>query len=492
MVQECAEPSERFSIVIVSPPGYLFSETFREIGETLQSGLRALGYPAALTINAFDSSSTNIVLGGHLLDAREASTLPERTIIYNFEQVCGASKWIKPAYVDLVRRFRTWDYSERNVKAWRGFCPGVAAEHVPLGYAPELSRIAAAQEEDIDVLFYGVINERRAKILKELQDAGLHVMVVCGKFGAERDALIARAKLVLNMHYFETKILEMPRVSYLLANRKAVVCEIDVDTEADARTRDAVAGVPYERIVEKCLELASDAAARRAVADQGWRIFSQRPEDAILAAALRAPVGARATTPKLPKRINVGSGKDWNFESLNLDVDPMWMPDWLADLNNPLPPEGPVDLGRFGVRAVPQGYFDEIRANHVLEHLPNLVTAMESFLRLLREGGTLSIEVPYDLSLGAWQDPTHVRALNERSWLYYTEWFWYLGWQEYRFELENLVFLVSEFGQELISAGKSQQEVARTPRAVDAMRVTLRKVALSDAEKTRVAQRWLG
>ena len=37
----------------------------------------------------------------------------------------------------------------------------------------------------------------------------------------------------------------------------------------------------------------------------------------------------------------------------------------------------------------------------------------------------------------AWQDPTHVRALNRNSWLYYTDWFWYLGWLEHRFVLSR-------------------------------------------------------
>ena len=44
-----------------------------------------------------------------------------------------------------------------------------------------------------------------------------------GVYGAERDRLIARSRLVLNVHYFPTHIFEMIRVSYLLANRTAVV-----------------------------------------------------------------------------------------------------------------------------------------------------------------------------------------------------------------------------------------------------------------------------
>ena len=54
-------------------------------------------------------------------------------------------------------------------------------------------------------------------------------------------------------------------------------------------------------------------------------------------------------------------------------------------------------------------------------------------LALLKDGGRFEIEVPYERALTAWQDPTHVRAMNEKSWLYYTDWFWYLGWFEHRF-----------------------------------------------------------
>jgi hypothetical protein len=49
--------------------------------------------------------------------------------------------------------------------------------------------------------------------------------------------------------------------------------------------------------------------------------------------------------------------------------------------------------------------------------------------------------VPYEKAATAWQDPTHIRAMNENSWIYYTEWFWYLGWFEYRFEIRKAEWL---------------------------------------------------
>lgn len=480
----------RYNVVIVSPPGYVYSETFREIAETLYYGLQHLGHVASIA-DRFVASATNIVLGGHLLDEAEAHEIPTDSIIYNFEQVHGESKWIKPVYVDLVRRLRCWDYSVRNVAMWNRYCPESRVVHVPLGYVPELSRIQPADNEDIDVLFYGVVNDRRATILHELQRAGLNVHTVTGVFGATRDALIARAKVVLNMHFFETKIFELPRVAYLLANRKAVVAEVDPETEIEEEMRDAVAGVGYDALADKCVQLVFDDVVKQRVADAGFRVFSQRHEAVILAIALTASVSR--STPldvELPRRINVGSGKGWNLEALNLDIDPLWRPDFVADLNHPMPTGVLIDFGRFGERILPAGYFEEIHASHVLEHLSDLVTAMESFLRLLSEGGVLAIEVPYDLSHGAWQDPTHVRALNERSWLYYTDWFWYLGWTEYRFQIEELQYVMSDYGQSLTAAGTRPEDALKIPRAIDAMRVRLRKIALTPAEKRRAMQRW--
>jgi hypothetical protein len=51
------------------------------------------------------------------------------------------------------------------------------------------------------------------------------------------------------------------------------------------------------------------------------------------------------------------------------------------------------------------------------------------------------VEVPFEHAATAWQDPTHLRALNEKSWLYYADWFWYLGWFEHRFTVDQFHYL---------------------------------------------------
>ena len=130
--------------------------------------------------------------------------------------------------------------------------------------------------------------------------------------------------------------------------------------------------------------------------------------------------------------------------------------------------------------------FDEIIANDFLEHIRDLTTAMTSCLKLLKIGGEFKTKVPYDLSYGAWQDPTHVRTFNERSWLYYTDWFWYLGWTEARFDLIANQINLSQIGVQLQNKGIPFQDILLQPRAVDDMQVVLRKRLLTDAEKETV------
>jgi SAM-dependent methyltransferase len=131
--------------------------------------------------------------------------------------------------------------------------------------------------------------------------------------------------------------------------------------------------------------------------------------------------------------------------------------------------------------------FDSIIANDVLEHIPNLKLAMTNCLSLLRPGGTFHIFVPYDLSLGAWQDPTHVRAFNENSWHYYTGWYWYMGWLEARFDLMKFVPYPTGFGKKLQEENRPIEEIMRTPRAIDYIGIVLRKRYLLESEITQAA-----
>ena len=167
--------------------------------------------------------------------------------------------------------------------------------------------------------------------------------------------------------------------------------------------------------------------------------------------------------------LNLGSGKDWREDCINADIQRRVKSDWCLDIQDVH--WGSLLVTRFGDFRVKAEMFDVILANDVLEHLPDLTKAMTNCKELLKVGGEMRIHVPYDLSYGAWQDPTHVRAFNEKSWLYYTDWHWYLGWED-RFFVKHLEFTLSEVGESL---KLPQDEILRTPRAVDSMYVILQK-----------------
>ncbi len=173
-----------------------------------------------------------------------------------------------------------------------------------------------------------------------------------------------------------------------------------------------------------------------------------------------------------PLTLNLGSGKDWRDDCLNADIQARVKPDWEVDISKVR--YGAIVQTRFGEVEIRQEMFDKIIANDVLEHIPDLVGAMTNCKNLLKPGGEFHIHVPYELSLGAWQDPTHVRAFNENSWLYYTDWHWYLGWED-RFYMKQMAFNLSEYGNELAEKKVSDAEILRTPRAVDSMSVILCK-----------------
>jgi hypothetical protein len=276
----------RFAVAVVSPPSHhdISGGAFNEVAEALHHGLLALGHDSVLTSRLDLDERRTIVLGGNLL-VQYALKPPKNPIFYNLEQLGDDLPWMTmPEFVDLFRRYPTWDYSQANVEYLAGL--GLPRPtYVPIGYVPELTRIAPAPE-DIDVLFYGALNGRRYAVLRELHDRGLRVKWLSGAYGASRDAWIARSKIVLNLHYWEAKIFAITRVSYLLANRRAVVSEHSADPTLERDLASGIAFADYDGLVDRCVELVGDERARRELAERGYQAFSARDQTTILQRAL--------------------------------------------------------------------------------------------------------------------------------------------------------------------------------------------------------------
>lgn len=437
----------------------------------LTNSLLRLGHEVSYQENHLSTDRCNVIFGAH--SGQDClSNIKKTDIIFNLEQWHSKSPFFTPEYLDLLRRCRVFEYSKRNAK-YLSHEHGISTEFFRIGYDPLQSLLDPEFPQDIDVLFYGAVNPRRAKIINSLRQRGVNVATLAGLFGKMRDFAIARSKMVLNIQYYEESSLEIVRLSYLFANRKAVVSECAPKTYFYPELKDACRFSAYNELPDAVEELLADGDKRRAIADSGFEAFAQWKMDDTTRALFGVashPSGAPAVCPRL---LNAGSGKDFKIDHLNADISKLWNPDIALDLSQPVDHSRVFDTCRFGRLNLEAGYFERIIANDVLEHVQDVVTMMTNFLILLQEGGELHLQVPYDLSYGAWQDPTHVRAFNEKSWLYYTEWAWYVGWDTHRFEMVELEFR-SEPDNPLGGLPHNQDN-ARSPRVIDSMRVVLRK-----------------
>ncbi|AJC21204.1 hypothetical protein [Pandoraea pulmonicola] len=282
----------KFNVCIVRPPGYLHSSAFTELGELLNLGLRDLGRKSTLIENAIDPAATNIVIGCHLLSPEVADSLPESTVIVNTEPLGSVATEWKSAILGFGERFEMWDYSARNIEFLNGMPGGSRVRLLRLGYHRTLNRISRKMPRDIDVLFYGFVNERRKQVMDRLEAAGLKVVCVTGLYGAKRDDLIARSRVVLNMHFFDSHIFEIVRVFYLMTNGVAVVSEVGPTTSVDERYLQGIDASPYDELVDRCIALVKDDAARLALEKRARQTIARLPQAEVMGELLRPGTGA--------------------------------------------------------------------------------------------------------------------------------------------------------------------------------------------------------
>lgn len=114
-----------------------------------------------------------------------------------------------------------------------------------------------------------------------------------------------------------------------------------------------------------------------------------------------------AAIPEATRLLELGCGqkKLWR-NSVALDLNPLSKADVVHDLNIfPYP--------------FPDDSFDIVIAEHVIEHLDNVVRVVEELHRIVRHGGVIHIEVPHFSSRDFFTDPTHKHAFSITSFDYF-------------------------------------------------------------------------
>jgi hypothetical protein len=275
-----------YNICLVRPEGYIHTDAFIELAELLMHSIIDLGETAQITENTvLNDGAKNIIIGCHLLAKSAADSCPSNSIVLNTEQVhMDQTCWSEIIYF-WVSRFETWDYSELNMERLREVS-NMPIKHLSIGFQRHLAKIPNNASKDIDVLFYGSVNERRANIINALLAKGVNVKPVFGVYGSERDELIARSKIILNLHFYDSKIFEIVRVFYLMTNRKAILCEVSPDTNMPAAYESGIYKAPYESLVDSCLELLSNEKKIMEVEENAFNCISKLPQAEIMRSLL--------------------------------------------------------------------------------------------------------------------------------------------------------------------------------------------------------------
>ena len=434
-------------LCIQQPLGYVHSLGLLDPARYFRYQFRRLGAEVTIAKNRLRHDAVNFVFGAHLgFDASQRAR--HACVFVNLEQLGHGGASVSSDYMKLLAGSAVVDYDAANRAAYAADVDSVPV--VPVLHAPYLglAEPLPLEQRPIDLLFIGSMNERRRAWLDRIEALGLQVTVFdSALYGAERDDFIRQAKAVVNCHFYESSRFEQIRVAHCLSLGTPVIAERTSQTNPHPAFEDCVLWVEGNELEQFFAEDFATPAFFEAAYGALQRFGSADPIEAYAdVLAFAAGFGGahhdrRPSEALQPTCINLGSGKDYRPGWLNLDVLERTGPDLLLDLGAPLQLPLTAKSATLGPLRLQACSVDTINANNVLEHVADLSALMTNCLALLKTGGEFHIEVPYEKALTAWQDPTHVRAMNENSWLYYTDWFWYLGWFEHRFVVRSSTYL---------------------------------------------------
>jgi len=199
------------------------------IAENLNENLISLGYTSEI-IGDFSNdleckTYTYIII--YVKYFTELLNIPPRKyILYQMEQ--NGSNMFNLQYESLLNNaYKIFDFSKAN----NFYFTEKIKDNIFYNPFP-LSKKTYENNSSFDILFYGQFNERRLNILKFLNNI-YDIKYVENIIGNDRDNLIKKCKIVLNIHFYENACLETCRINEVLKFKKIVISEIPNNNDYD-------------------------------------------------------------------------------------------------------------------------------------------------------------------------------------------------------------------------------------------------------------------
>jgi hypothetical protein len=205
----------------------------------LKYGLESLGHAVTLSGLTLSQSHFNLIIGAYFLPPariKEIETLGVRFGHVNTEVIAHDMLNFNPAKTDFLGAYLpsmqagefVWDVIMDNLGEHRRY--GNNAHFLRWGWHPKIEDIEHKAEKDLDFYFFGLMSDRRVRIVEDLLRRKLTGFAdhSCPYF--VRNDRIARSKVNLNIVQDEKYThVNSFRICYLANNRCAILSEAEND-----------------------------------------------------------------------------------------------------------------------------------------------------------------------------------------------------------------------------------------------------------------------
>ncbi len=271
-------------INIVRPTAVWYPQVFDELCLLLHSSFIELGYNSVISYDSIDNGARNVFISLFFRD-KLLSDAPANSILFQVENLLGNTDYSRKQISraeSWAKQFEVWDYSNANLEVMRQ----VGANRLKFfefGYSPSICRYSPGpiSTRSIDVLFYGTLNEHRARMINALKNLGIHVVCLSGVFGEDRDRVMVDSKIVLNLHGTGSNF-EIVRVHYPLNNRLLVVSESNPETQIVQKYKEYVVLHTRDELDKSISELLSDNQKLESLAREKFANFQRSSQTRII------------------------------------------------------------------------------------------------------------------------------------------------------------------------------------------------------------------
>jgi len=210
--------------------------------------------------------------------------LPKTYYAFQMEQSVNP-RWFTRSYFKILKTAQAmFDYSMTNLAYLedRGF-DWKKVFYLPVTADPSSKVLAVnpSPEEEYDVVFYGDDkNPRRRRFLDALEKS-FRVKVINNQFGEALYAELSKAKVIVNIHYYENALLETTRLAEALSLGALIVSEDSKDRSDYPQLDELVDFVPVDDVgamVERVAFWLRDGEARRIRKQANHRLLTSMPD----------------------------------------------------------------------------------------------------------------------------------------------------------------------------------------------------------------------